>query len=155
MKHEWRKHEKEIRMNHIVYLDAKSKELENLLDGKKSMIIRGAAGRKVPYGKVNVGDIFYFINNNAEGEIKAKGVVSSVFNSDKMTKDESSTLVKKHQSQLNLTARQFQKWAGKRYLVLIEIKNIEKIQHFQFNRDIFKNMMDDWLPVENIETVKK
>lgn len=142
-------------MNHIVYLDAKSNELGNLLDGKKSMIIRGAAGRKVPYGKVNVGDILYFINNNAEGEIKAKGVVSSVFNSDKMTKDESITLVKKHQSQLNLTARQFQKWAGKRYIVLIEIKNIENIQHFQFNRDIFKNMMDDWLPVENIETVKK
>ena len=142
-------------MNHIVYLDAKFNELENLLDGKKSMIIRGAAGRKVPYGKVNIGDILYFINNNAEGEIKAKGVVSSVFNSNKMTKDESTTLVKKHQSQLNLTAGQFQKWAGKRYLVLIEIKNIEKIQHFQFNRDIFKNMMDDWLPVENIETVKK
>mgnify|MGYP001133558324 CR=1 FL=1 len=43
----------------------------------------------------------------------------------------------------------------KRYIVLIEIKNIKKIQYFPFNRDIFKNMMDDWLPVENIETVKK
>jgi len=62
-------------MDHVVYLDAKSNELENLLSGKKSIIIRGATGRKVPYGKVNVGDILYFINNNAEGEIKAKGVV--------------------------------------------------------------------------------
>lgn len=53
-------------MDHVVYLDAKSNELENLLSGKKSMIIRGATGRKVPYGKVNVGDILYFINNNAE-----------------------------------------------------------------------------------------
>jgi len=34
-------------MNHVVYLDAKSNELENLLSGKKSMIIRGATGRKV------------------------------------------------------------------------------------------------------------
>ena len=142
-------------MDHVVYLDAKSNELENLLSGKKSMIIRGATGRKVPYGKVNVGDILYFINNNAEGEIKAKGVVSSVFNSEKMTKDESIALVKKYQDKLKLTARQFQKWAGKRYIVLIEIKNIKKIQYFPFNRDIFKNMMDDWLPVENIETVKK
>ena len=97
----------------------------------------------------------YFTNNNAEGEIKAKGVVSSVFNSEKMTKDESIALVKKYQNKLKLTAMQFQKWAGKRYIVLIEIKNIEKIQYFPFNRDIFKNMMDDWLPVENIETVKK
>jgi len=142
-------------MDHVVYLDIKSNELENLLSGKKSMIIRGATGRKVPYGKVNVGDILYFINNNAEGEIKAKGVVSSVFNSEKMTKDESIALVKKYQDKLKLTAKQFQKWSGKRYIVLIEIKNIKKIQYFQFNRDIFKNMMDDWLPVENIETVKK
>jgi len=142
-------------MDHVVYLDAKSNELENLLSGKKSIIIRGATGRKVPYGKVNVGDILYFINNNAEGEIKAKGVVSSVFNSEKMTKDESIALVKKYQDKLKLTDKQFQKWAGKRYIVLIEIKNIEKIQHFPFNRDIFKNMMDDWLPIENIETVKK
>ena len=142
-------------MDHVVYLDAKSNELETLLSGKKSMIIRGATGRKVPYGKVNMGDILYFINNNAEGEIKAKGVVASVFNSEKMTKDESIALVKKYQDKLKLSAKQFQKWSGKRYIVLIEIKNIKKIQYFQFNRDIFKNKMDDWLPVENIETVKK
>jgi len=143
------------KMNHVVYLDAKSSELENLLSSKKSMIIRGATGRKVPHGRVNIGDILYFINNNAEGEIKAKGVVLFVFNSEKMTKDESIALIKKYQDKLKLTAKQFQKWAGKRYIVLIEVKNIEKIQHFQFNREIFKNKMDDWLLVENIETVKK
>ena len=142
-------------MDSVVYLDAKSNELENLLGGNKFMIIRGAMGRKVPYGKVNVGDILYFINNNAEGEIKAKGVVSSVINSEKTTKDESIALVNENQDKLKLTDKQFHKWAGKRYIVLTEIKNIEKIHHFQFNRDIFKNMMDDWLPVENIETVTK
>jgi len=94
-------------MDHVVYLDAKSNELETLLSGKKSMIIRGATGRKVPYGKVNMGDILYFINNNAEGEIKAKGVVASVFNSEKMTKDESIALVKKYQDKLKLSAKQF------------------------------------------------
>ena len=91
-------------MDHVVYLDAKSNELENLLYNKKSMIIRGAMGRKIPYGKINIGDTLFFINNNAEGKIKAKGVVASVFNSEKMTKDESMTLVKKHQDKLKLTA---------------------------------------------------
>jgi len=142
-------------MDHVVYLDAKSNELENLLYNKKSMIIRGAMGRKIPYGKINIGDTLFFINNNAEGKIKAKGVVASVFNSEKMTKDESMTLVKKHQDKLKLTAKQFKKWAGKRYIVLVEIRNIEKTHHFQFNRDAFKNKMDDWLTVEDIEKVKK
>jgi hypothetical protein len=39
-------------MDHIVYLDARAKELENLENGNKTMIVRGAMGRKLPYGKV-------------------------------------------------------------------------------------------------------
>jgi len=46
--------------------------LGRLLSGNKSMIIRGAAGRKVPYGQVKEWDRLYFINNNAEGKIIAK-----------------------------------------------------------------------------------
>ena len=34
-------------MDHVAYLDAKEKELDNLVAGTKSMIIRGAAGRKM------------------------------------------------------------------------------------------------------------
>lgn len=37
-------------MDHIVYLNRKAKELENLKSGTKTMIIRGAMGRKLPYG---------------------------------------------------------------------------------------------------------
>ena len=33
-------------MVHLVYCDDKSKELNKILDGSKTMIIRGAAGRK-------------------------------------------------------------------------------------------------------------
>ena len=43
-------------MHHVVYLDSKANEMEKLLSGSKSMIIRGAAGRKLPYGRVNKGD---------------------------------------------------------------------------------------------------
>jgi hypothetical protein len=38
-------------MDHVVYVDAAAKEMEKLLDGSKCMILRGAAGRKLPYGK--------------------------------------------------------------------------------------------------------
>ena len=145
----------ENKMDHVVYLDAEVKELDNLLSGKKTMIIRGAAGRKVPYGQVKKGDVLYFINNNAEGIIKARAQVSYVINSDKMDRDTSIKLVKTNQNKIQLTEKQFKRWAGKRYIVLIEIKNIEEITPFRFNRDDFKNRMDDWLPVEKIEIVKK
>lgn len=141
-------------MDHVVYLDAKAKELENLLAKKKTMIIRGATGRKLPYGRVNTGDILYLINNNAEGVVKAKAIVSSVFNSDKMTPDESTALVKKHQGKLQLTDLQFKKWAGKRYLVLISVEKIEEINNFPIDKSNYGNM-DDWLPVEDINKVRK
>jgi hypothetical protein len=144
----------ENKMDHVVYLDAKANELEKLFDGSKAMIIRGATGRKLPYGRVNKGDILYFINNNAEGVVKAKAIVESVFNSDKMSAEESTALVKKHQDELNLSESQFKKWAGKRYIVLIGLKKIEEIKSFAIDKSNYGNM-DDWLPVEKIGSVKK
>ena len=58
-------------MDHIVYLDVESDELWELLSGDKTMIIRGVAGRKVPYGCVGIGDDLYFVNNNGEGLVRA------------------------------------------------------------------------------------
>jgi len=142
-------------MNHVVYLDVKANEMEKLFSGKKTMIIRGAAGRKIPYGQVNKNDKLYLINNNAEGLIRARADVASVMNSKKMDRDTSIELIKKYKDNLQLSDKQFQRWAGKRYIVLIEVKNIEELTPFQFNRDVFKNCMDDWLVFERIEDIKK
>jgi hypothetical protein len=140
-------------MDHVVYVDAKAKEMEKLIDSAKLMIIRGAAGRKLPYGRVNPEDTLYFINNNAEGVVKAMATVKSVFNSDKMSKEESIELVEKNQNKLQLTGPQFKRWAGKRYLVLIEVENVIEIDPFAIDKSDYGNM-DDWLPVENIDSVK-
>ena len=139
-------------MDHVVYLDAKAKEMDALLKAEKTMIIRGAAVRKMPYGRVEGGDILYFINNNAEGVVKARAKVSSVINTEKMTKEQSISLVEGHQAQLQLTARQFKRWAGKRYLVLISLENPESVEAFHIDRSGYSNM-DDWLPVEDIQSV--
>jgi hypothetical protein len=136
-------------MDHVVYLDAQSKELDNLLSGQKTMIIRGATG----HGRVNTGDVLYFINNNAEGIIRARAVVTTAIHSEKMSEDESISLVEKYQPKLNLTNKQFARWAGKRYLVLIEVTNVEAVSPFSIDKSNFGNM-DDWLPVERIETIR-
>ena len=57
-------------MDHVVYLDAGAKELENLVNGNKAMILRGADERKLPHGNVNEGDMLYFINNNGKKKLK-------------------------------------------------------------------------------------
>ncbi|MHA2250333.1 MAG: hypothetical protein ACXAD7_08220 [Candidatus Kariarchaeaceae archaeon] len=141
-------------MDHVVYLDKKASELEKLLSNTKTMLIRGAAGRKMPYRRVSVNDILYLINNDGSGVIQAKATVKSVFNSEKMSKDESAELVNSNKSKLNLSSAQTKRWAGKRYLVLIEIEGVETINPFKIDRSEFSNM-DDWLPVNNIELYKQ
>ena len=139
-------------MDHVVYLDASAKELELILSAKKTMIIRGATGRKMPYGRVKPNDVLYFINNNAEGLIRALAKVKSVFNSDQLSTEESAQLVDRYQDKLQLTKKQYARWAGKRYLVLIEISGVESLEPFRIDRSDYGNM-DDWLPVEQIEKV--
>jgi hypothetical protein len=141
-------------VDHIVYLDAQAKELENLLSRKKTMIVRGATGRKLPHGRVDAGDVLYFINNNAEGMVRAAANVRHAFHSEKMTADESITLVKKNQSKLQLTEKQMKRWAGKRYIVLIEVQEVKEVSPFAIDKSNFGNM-DDWLLVGEIASVRK
>jgi hypothetical protein len=140
-------------MDHVVYVDATAKEMEKLLDGSKCMILRGAAGRKLPYGKVNPGDVLYFIRNNGEGKVAARAEVKSAINTNKLSPEESDQMIKDHQDRLQLTPQQVQRWSGKRFLVLIEVENVTAIEPFEIDRSQYGNM-DDWLPVDQIETVK-
>ena len=140
-------------MDHVVYLDTKAGEMEALLDGRKTMILRGAAGRKLPYGRVEVGDMLYFIRNNGEGIVRARAEVSWVLNSEKMDKAQSVLLAEKHQEQLQLTPVQHRRWAGKRYLVLVQVQNVAAVEPFSIDKSDFGNM-DDWLPVEAIQAVR-
>lgn len=140
-------------MDHIVYVDDKAGELEKLISGEKAIVIRGATGRKLPYGRVHVEDILYFIRNNGEGIVRAKASVTNVFNSEKMTKEESTKLVDNHAEELQLSDKQYKKWVGKRYLVLITVGHVNELEPFKIDRSNYGNM-DDWLQVENIDTVK-
>lgn len=137
-------------MEHLVYCDAKAKVLDKILAGTKTMIIRGAAGRKLPYGRVFEGESLYFVENNGNGLIKAKAAVKSVFNSEKMAEEESKAMVTKNQDKLNLTDAQVKRWAGKKYLCLIEIEDAEIIEPLKLDR---QNNMDDWITVENIASI--
>lgn len=141
-------------MDHVVYLDQKANEPQKLLSGEKTEIVRGATGRKLPYGRVFENDILYFITNDGSGTVFAKARVTSVFNSEKLTPEQSNALLNQHQEKLNLNAAQIKRWGGKRYLVLIEIADYETLEPFKIDRSAYGNM-DDWLPVEDIQTVKQ
>jgi len=137
-------------MNYIVILDSGSKEIENLVMGTKSMIIHGANVECIPYGIVAEGDILYFVNNDNCDEVKAKGVVSSVYNSYRLSVEESFEMIIRNQDKLCLPDDQFYRWAGKKYLVLIELRDVEALQPFFINNSTFLSSCG-WSPVGNYD----
>ena len=63
-------------MVHIVYCDDKERVLEKILDGTKTMVIRGATGRKSQQGFE--GETLYYMKENRK--ISAMATVASVEN---------------------------------------------------------------------------
>ncbi|HQO72582.1 MAG TPA: hypothetical protein PLJ53_07535 [Sedimentibacter sp.] len=115
------------------------------------MVIRGAAGRKLPHGRVAINDTVYLLENDGSGIIRAKGIVSSAFHSDKLSLEESEKVIEENMDKLKLTEDQKKRWIGKRYLCLIGLKEIYEIEPFSYARE--KNM-DDWIIVGSIDDIR-
>lgn len=143
----------EGKAEHLVYLNKKAKELEKLLNGEKTMVIRGAAGRKSPLGgRAKVGDTLYFVETGGDLLVSHKAELTMVDESEKMTPEESIVFVNQYSNELNLSNEQYKRWAGKKYLAVYEISNIEPIPKFKYNRA--KNM-DDWIITDDINKLRE
>jgi len=143
---------KEGKAEHLVYLNSKAKELEKLLNKEKTMIIRGAAGKKCPLGgRAKVNDDIYFVETGGDMTITHKGIISKVIESEKMTPEESTDFIKKYERELNLSKDQYNRWAGKKFLAVYEISKLEEIPAFKYNRE---NNMDDWIITDDIKKIK-
>lgn len=139
-------------MVHLVYCDNAGKREEKVLDkvlnGTKTMAIRGAAGRKIPHSRVFEGDSLYFIEKGS-GQISATATVSSVQNYVKLTEDEINKTIEENQEKLNLTQKQKDRW-HKKCLCLVEFRDVKEITPLDFDH---QGNMDDWLIIEKIEDV--
>ena len=135
-------------MVHLVYCDNKEKVLEKILDGSKTMIVRGAAGRKIPHSRVFDDEILYFMKKGSK-KISAKARVKNVQNFLKLTDQEIKEILEKNQDKLMLSENQKERW-HKKCLCLVEFDNLEEITPLDFDH---QGNMDDWLIIEKIEDV--
>jgi len=135
-------------MVHLIYCDNKEKVLEKILEGTRTMVIRGAAGRKIPHSRVFEGETLYFMEKGT-GKISAKAVAREVKNYTKLSKDESLEIIQTNQEKLNLSEPEINRW-NKKCLCLVEFENVEEIEPLEFEH---QGNMDDWLILEKIEDV--
>lgn len=135
-------------MVHLVYCDNKSKELNKIADGTKTMVIRGAAGRKIPHSRVFPKEELYFMEKGTK-VIKYKAIVSNVYNYVKLNDDEINKIIDENNDKLLLTDIQKERW-HKKCLCLIEFFDVKEIKPLSFDH---QNTMDDWLIIDKIEDV--
>lgn len=140
-------------MVHLVYCDNAGKKGEHVLDkilaGEKTMIIRSAAGRKIPHSRVFDGETLYFMEKGTT-DILAKAVVSQVKNYVKLSEDEINQVFHENENKLALTDKQKLRW-HKKCICLVEFEQVKKIEPaLQFEK---QGNMDDWLIIEKIEDV--
>lgn len=135
-------------MVHVVYCDDKEKALGKILNGTKTMVVRGAAGRKIPHSRVFPGETLYFMEKGSF-KISAKAVVEDVQNYVKLSDEEIIQILSENQNKLNLSEKQKERW-HKKSLCLVEFEKLEIIEPLEFQHQ--KNM-DDWLIIEKIEDV--
>lgn len=135
-------------MVHLVYCDNVSKELSKILTGNKTMIIRGATGRKIPHSRVFKDEMLYFMEKGTK-KISAKAIVTNVLNYVKLSDEEITNIIERNNDKLVLTDKQKERW-HKKCLCLVEFGNVEAIEPLDFDH---QSNMDDWLILDKIEDV--
>jgi hypothetical protein len=139
---------KEEMMVHLVYCDDKEKVLEKILAGTKTMVVRGATGRKIPHSRVFAGETLFFMEKGTN-RISAAATVRTVQNYVKLTEEEITQTLEANQNKLNLSEKQKERW-HKKCLCLVEFSDVQEIAPLEFER---QGNMDDWLIIDKIEDV--
>lgn len=140
-------------MVHVVYCDnagkAGERTLDRILAGTKTMIVRGAAGRKIPHSRVFAGETLYFMEKGSL-QFSAMATVTQVQNLVKLSDDEIDAAFEQNAAALSLTPKQRERW-HKKCLCLVSFADVKPIAPpLAFDK---QGNMDDWLIVEKVEDV--
>lgn len=141
-------------MNHLVFLDTRTGELEKILSGLKTMIVKEFDPAQSTAYSVSPGDSLYFLRNKDDCALRVRAtVVRVLFFTNRLDEDLSHTL-KEMQPRLQLTEDQYNHWSAKREVLLVEFGSAQKIGVIQVAPDKITDR-SDWIPFEafNLITV--
>jgi hypothetical protein len=132
-------------MDHIVFLNSVS-EIQQLLNGEKTMLARASMGKKRPYGRVKEGDTLFFLNG-FKPKVKAMAEVKSVISAE-MEKNLASEIRRQYGSILAPETRR--ELLNKRYVILVELEKARPIVPFSLSAEI-RGSPGDWVVMDNID----
>lgn len=139
-------------MNHLVFLDAQAGELEKILSGVKTMLLKEFDPAPFPAHPVNPGDSLYFLRSADESALRVKATVARVLFLTNNRNEELSQILKEKQPKLQLTEEQYNYWSAKQRMLLVEFGSAQKITVIHIAS---KKITDhsDWIPFEEFSQI--
>jgi hypothetical protein len=114
-------------MNHLVFLDTRAGELEKILSGVKSMVVKEFDPAQSAEQLVKPGDSLYFLRDNNECVVRVNATVVRVLPTEERSDEDLSHLLKELQPRLQLTEDQYNDWSAKQRVLLVEFGSAQKI----------------------------
>jgi hypothetical protein len=114
-------------MNYLVFLDPQAGELEKILSGIKSMLLRESDPALPPAQGVRPGDSLYFLRNDGDHTLRVRATVVRLLPSVNSLDQDLSHTLKELQPRLQLTENQYNDWSTKEHVQLVEFDCAHKI----------------------------
>ncbi len=113
-------------MNHLVFLDPQAGELEKILSGIKTMVLKEFDPPQSTPVPVSPGDSLYFLRNKDGFAVQVKATVVRVLTFTKNPDEDLSHIIKEMQPKLQLTEEQYNYWSAKKQVLLVEFEAAAK-----------------------------
>ena len=136
-------------MNHLVFLDTHAGDLEKILSGMKSMIVKEFDPTRASGQPVRPGDSLFFLRNKDESILRVKATVVRVLFYTDRTDDDLSHVLKEMQPRLQLTEEQYNTWSEKQKILLVEFEAAHKIDAIH----VASNKLTDWMAFEEFDLI--
>ena len=139
-------------MNYLVFLDRRAGELEKILSGVKTMLVKEFDPAQSRAHPVQPGDILYFLRDKDDCALRVKATVVRVqFITNRLNEDPSQAL-KEMQPRLQLTEEQYNHWCVKGQVLLVEFDAAHKIGMIHITPDKIPDR-SDWIPFEGVHLI--
>ncbi len=132
-------------MIHIVICDNKYKELEKIISGERSILLRGSASRRIPHSRIFVNDELYFVEKGSN-EALYHAHVTNAESYSKLTSMEIDKIFNDLSNKLNLCDEETNKWK-KKCICVIEFDKLENIEPLNIGS---YTPLEDWIMVSDL-----
>ncbi len=137
-------------MKYLVFLNARAGELEKILSGVKTMLVKEFDPAQTIEHSVNPGDSLYFLRDHDDSVVRVKATVVRVLSFTSTFEEDLQHTLKEMQSRLQLTEDQFNFWSGKEHMQLVEFEFAHKISSIQVASRKITGPVVDWIAFEAI-----